>query len=284
VLNETYEIRGLLGEGGMGQVFDARDQQLNRDVAIKAYWPVTSSVTSGLLRREAQALAAISHPGLATVFGLGKHHDTEFLVMERIRGVGLDAEMARLHRIRSLVEMRDSIRILLAMADVLRAIHGAGCLHRDVKPGNVILVAARDRVVLVDFGLFLPEAELAAHPEPGGSPNYMAPESIQDRVRPGDGRLADLYALGMIAFELLAGRLPFSTRNVEETFQWHINGPVPDLAALAPEAAPRLIALTHELLAKDPHDRPDAEDVVARLRQIRDDHDRGFRRALTPVL
>lgn len=281
MLSGTYEVRRLLGEGGMGQVFDARDRPLNRDVAVKAYWPVTESVTSGLLQREAQALAAIPHPGLATVFTLGRHNDIEYLVMERIRGAPLDDEMAKRHRIGSRLPMRETIRILLSIAGVLNAVHQAGCLHRDVKPGNVML-AQHERVVLMDFGLFLPEGELAAA-DLAGSPNYMAPESIRHRVLAGSGHLVDLYALGVIAFELLAGRLPFAGRNLEETFDQHVNAPVPDLLTLAPEAPPRLAVLACELLAKDPYDRPESEEVVWRLKAIRDDHDHGIKRTLTPI-
>jgi serine/threonine-protein kinase len=282
VLSEMYEVRGLLGEGGMGQVFEARDRPLNRDVAIKAYWPTTYVINSGLLQREAQALAAIQHPGLATVFSLSMHEGLEYMVMERIRGTGLDTEMARRHRIGARLPLHDSIRIMLAIAEVLHAVHEAGCLHRDVKPGNVML-SGRERVVLMDFGLFLPEGELAGRTDLAGSPNYMAPESIRDRVQPGAGHLVDLYALGVISFELLAGHLPFGGRSLEETFDLHLNASVPDLAALAPEAPPRLVALASQLLAKDPYDRPESEEVVWRLRAIRDDHDHGIRRALTPM-
>jgi serine/threonine protein kinase len=282
VLSGTYEIRSLLGEGGMGQVFAARDQPLNREVAVKAYWPITESVTSGLLQREAQALAAIPHPGLATVFALGRHRDIEYLVMERIRGAPLDEEMNRRHRIGAKMPVRDTIRILLAIAGVLNAVHQAGCLHRDLKPGNVML-AQHERVVLMDFGLFLPEGELASGPDVAGSPNYMAPESIRNRVQAGSGHLVDLYALGVIAFELLAGRLPFVGPNLEQTLDLQVNAPVPDLLALAPEVPPRLAALACELLAKDPYDRPPGDEVVWRLKAIHDDHDHGIRRSLTPM-
>lgn len=285
VLSDTYEIRGLLGEGGLdglGQVFVARDRPLNREVAIKAYWPISDSVTSGLLQREAQALAAISHPGLATVFTLGRHGEIEYLVTERIRGTSLEEEMAGRHRIGTRVPVRDTIRILLSMAGVLNAVHQAGCLHRDVKPSKVML-APHERVVLTDFGLFLPEGELGGRPDRAGTPSYMAPESIRDRVPAGGGNLVDLYALGVIAFELLAGRLPFAGSSPEETLDQHVNAPVPDLLALAPEAPPRLAVLAGTLLAKDPYDRPDGEEVVWRLRAIRDEHDHGVRRSLTPM-
>jgi serine/threonine-protein kinase len=178
--------------------------------------------------------------------------------------------------------MRDTIRILLSIAGVLSAVHQAGCLHRDVKPGNVML-AQHERVVLMDFGLFLPEGELASGPDLAGSPNYMAPESIGNRVLAGSGHLVDLYALGVIAFELLAGRLPFSGRSLDETFNLHLNAPVPDLLTLAPEAPPRLALLACELLAKDPYDRPNSDEVVWRLQAIRDDTNQGIRRALTPI-
>jgi eukaryotic-like serine/threonine-protein kinase len=281
-LSGIYEIRGLLGEGGMGQVFEAHDHHLNRESAVKAYWPVTGAITAGLVRREGQALAAIHHPNLATVFTMGRHLGIDYLVMERIRGVGLDVEMAQRHRIKSRVPMRDTIRVLLAMADALKAVHAAGCLHRDVKPGNVMLTA-RERVVLMDFGLFVRESELAGHGDLAGSPSYIAPEVILDRVRPGSGHLVDFYALGVIAFELLTGRLPFVGKSLSETLEMQVNVPLPDLAVLAPGAPPKLSALTRDLLAKDPDERPDAEEVLWRLRAVREDFESAPRRALTPI-
>jgi serine/threonine protein kinase len=267
ILTGDYEIRRLLGEGGMGQVFEAQDLVLNRPVAIKAYWPADDVTSASLLRREAQALAAISHPGLAGVFTMGRQSELEFLVMERIRGMPLDELMRQRHQLGQRVAPAEAIRILVAIADVLSAVHASGCLHRDVKPGNVML-APRDRVVLMDFGLFLPEGEMTRHPLLAGSPGYMAPESILDRVLPGAGHLVDLYALGVIAFELLSGRLPFRARNLEEMLDQHLHASAPDLVGLVPGTPPRLAALVRELLSKEPYDRPESDEVVWRLRAI----------------
>jgi serine/threonine protein kinase len=282
VLDGIYEIRTLLGEGGMGQVFEAHDQWLNREVAIKAYWPTHLGDGAAVLRREAQAQAAIQHGGLPTVFTLGRHGADLFLVMERIHGVGLDVALEQRLRIKARLALAESLRILVSIAEVLAAVHAAGCLHRDVKPANVML-AGRDRVVLMDFGLFLPEGELVERTQVAGSPFYMAPESIEDEVHPGMGHLVDLYALGVIAFEMLAGRMPYQAQSLEAMFEQHLHAPVPDLSRLAPGVPPKLAVLTRELLSKDPYDRPDSEEVVWRLRAIRDDHDRGVRRALTPA-
>jgi serine/threonine protein kinase len=279
VLNGVYEIRGLIGEGGMGQVFDARDLSLNREVAIKAYWPI-ESLRAGTLRHEAQAQAAVQHPGLPAVFTIGRHGALDFLVMERIRGIGLDETLAQRHRIDARLPLGETIRILLAMADVLAAVHTLGCVHRDVKPGNVLLAA--QRVVLTDFGLSRAEGEAPDDPA-AGSPNYMAPESILDHVERGAGHRVDLYALGVIAFEMLAGRLPYVGRSLEDTFAQHVNAPVPALEPLAAGVPPRLAALVRSLLAKDPYDRPESEELVWRLRTIREDHLRGVRRSLTPL-
>jgi serine/threonine-protein kinase len=278
VLDKIYEVRGLIGEGALGQVFDARDHWLNRDVAIKAYWP-TQALQEGTLRREAQAQAAVQHPSLPAVFTMGRHAGLEFLVMERIRGIGLDVTLAQRHRIGARLPLGETIRVLLSMADVLAAVHTLGCVHRDVKPGNVLLAA--QRVVLTDFGLSRAEGEPR---DDGvcGSPNYMAPESILDHIERGAGHRVDLYALGVIGFEMLAGRLPFVGRNLEETFAKHVNFPVPELEPLVPGVPPRLAVLVRALLAKDPYDRPESEEVVWRLRTIREEHTRGVKRALTP--
>jgi serine/threonine protein kinase len=285
VLSGIYLVRGLLGEGSMAQVFDVHDRQLNRESAVKVYWPVSRAEEGDLgdlILREAQVLAAIQHPGLATVYNVGRHDDLDYLVMERIRGIGLDAEMAQRHRVKGRVPIRETIRILLAVAEALGAVHGAGCLHRDLKPSNVML-AGRERVVLMDFGLFLPEGALAFRPDPAGSPSYMAPESFSDAVMPGAGHLVDLYALGVMGFELLTARLPFRAASVEETAEQHISAPVPDLRVICPGAPPRLSALIADLLSKDPYDRPTSEEVVWRLRAVRDEFEGAARRALTPV-
>jgi serine/threonine-protein kinase len=270
VLSETFEIRAFLGEGGMGQVYDGLDLALNRRVAVKVAWPhVTTSI-----RDEARALAALHDPGTATVYNFGKHDDFVYVVMELINGVSLQARLAGLRASATLMDVDEAVAILARIADGLAAVHRAGIAHRDVKPANIML-APGDRVVLMDFGIFQPVYEESGARSLAGSPSYMAPELFKDSVLPGELFLVDVYAFGVVAFELLAGQTPFFG-NVMRLMNSHLHESVPDLETLRPDAPPHLRALVRELLAKQPEDRPQAMEAVAwRIRN-------GGRRTMSP--
>ena len=206
VLAETYVIRAVLGAGAMGQVFEAYDRALNRKVAIKAGWP---GLEGAPIRKEAQAVAAVRHASMPIVHAVGVHRGVEYVVMERVYGLSLEAYLDKKRAVGEALSIDEVMGLLLAIADGLSAVHRAGIAHRDIKPGNVML-APDNRVVLVDFGLFLPEFDVCSPETIDGSPQYMAPEVIRNRVEAGLGHLNDLYALGVLAFELLTGELPFS--------------------------------------------------------------------------
>jgi serine/threonine protein kinase len=260
IVGGAWEIRRRLGEGGMGQVFAAFDRQLLRAVAVKAGWPTTGVS----LKREAQAMAAIRHASLVTVHAYGRHRDVEYVVMEHIHGASLAEHLERRAAAGARVDVDEVVQLLDAIAAALEAVHRAGILHGDVKPANVLL-APGDRVVLVDFGVFLPEFELERRPAPAGTPQYMAPEAIASEVRPGAGHLVDLYALGVLGWELLALEPPFEGSRAE-IFERHLHAPPPDVARARPDAPALLARLIAELMAKDPSDRPQsAEDVRVRL-------------------
>lgn len=266
VLSDTYEIRAVLGAGGMGQVFEAHDIPLNRRVAIKAPWPdLRESV-----RKEAQALAAIRHPSMVSVYAIGQHNGVEYVVMERIYGVGLDTHLHR-RRVRGeTLTILEILDLLIAVSDGLMAVHRAGVAHRDVKPANIML-APGNRLVLMDFGLFLAEFEVAGQSTVAGSPQYMAPEAISNEVQPGEGHLVDLYALGIVAYEMLTGDVPFNSEEIMDVWEKHLTVEVPDVRKRRPDAPPKLAALLASLLQKDPHERPQSiEAVLWQLRGIRD--------------
>lgn len=265
-LNDTYEIRAVLGAGGMGQVFEAHDLLLHRKVAIKAAWP---DIKDSPIRKEAQALAAIRHPGMVQVYAVGRHEGVEYVVMERVVGVSLETHLERRFAKGERFEIQEALDLLIPIADALVAVHGAGIAHRDIKPGNVML-STGGRAVLMDFGLFLPEFEVAAQVTIAGSPQYMAPEAITNSVEPGAGGLVDLYALGVVAFEILTGQPPFGGETPDEVWDHHLYDPVPDASALRAEIPPALSRLVSDMLAKDPGQRPqNAEAVLFRLRAIR---------------
>lgn len=259
---DTYVIRELIGQGGMGQVFDAYDRNLARRVAIKASWP---DVDGKVLKREAQALAAVRHPSAVTVHASGVHEGTWFVVMERLYGVPLDVHLAR----RGKLTIRESIDLMLSLAEALVAVHDAGIAHRDVKPSNIMLLP-RGRLVLMDFGLF--GADGAARPlEVCGTPLYMAPETARGQVLPRDEFLVDLYAVGVVAFEMLTGGPPFSGGSPYDTMRLQVESTAPALRGLRAEVPPELDDLVHELLEKNPEARtPSAAALVERLRPIRE--------------
>lgn len=264
LLDGGYEIRGLLGEGGMGQVFEANDVGLNRIVAVKAAWPGTPMPS---VRKEAQALAAIRHPNLVTCFALGRHRGIEFLVMERVYGVSLYQHLFRRRGARDPFTVDEAVTILSALVETLDVVHRAGMVHRDVKPANIML-APRGRIVLMDFGIFRPEREAGAEATVTGTPEYLAPEAIRATVKPGDAYLTDLYAAGVIGFELLAGAPPYSADSPQRTLLMHLEQPVPDLARRRPDAPPALARIIRELLSKNPDERPQADEVLWRLRTL----------------
>ena len=168
LVSGTYEIRAVLGNGGMGQVFDAQDVGLVRRVAIKANFADIELQFS--IRNEARALAAIRHPGVVGVYAIGCHDGIDYMVMEHVSGVTLAHHLDRIGPNMPLPERLD---VLVAIADGMAAIHRAGISHGDIKPENILL-AASGRVVLMDLGL----VRAAYEPDRGivaGTPDFMAP-------------------------------------------------------------------------------------------------------------
>jgi serine/threonine protein kinase len=265
VLGETYEVRAKLGEGGMGQVYEAWDRALGRSVAIKVAPPHEKAS----LNKEARAMAALRHPSVVGVYALGEHDGVPYVAMERVPGKPLQAHLDARRGEGTRFAIAEVIDLLVGIAEGLAVVHRAGMAHRDVTPANLML-APGDRVVLTDFGIFQPETDVVDRLQCAGSPRHMAPEAIAMTVDLGELYLVDVYALGVIAFELLTGALPFDDLGVMKILWLHLHAPIPDPAAARPDAPPRLAALVREMLAKDPKDRPQSMDAIAwRLRQLR---------------
>lgn len=273
IIDGQYEVLGKLGEGGMAVVYEARELPLGRRVALKVCIPGAHES----LQREAQALSAIRHPGFATVYHLGRHGEAHYLAMERIFGETLASRLHDLALRQAPMPLDDVLHVLIGVTDALSAAHSVGIAQRDLKPANVIL--AGERVVLVDFGLFIPEVLVSPENEVNGTPEYVAPEVLTRSVAPGEGPLIDLYALGILAFELLTNRTPFVDDDVRRIISRHVATEPPDVSQLR-EMPPELAALVSELLAKDPHDRPpSAEAVLWQLKHIRDRRQRSSQSA-----
>jgi serine/threonine-protein kinase len=260
----AYEVRRRLGTGGMGEVYEGYDRGLDRIVAIKA---LHRGLDAERIRQEARALAACRHPGVATAYALSCEDGVDYLVMERVYGVTLAALIDQRTANGTPLRVAEALDLLIGLTEAVGAIHAAGIAHRDLKPENII-VAPGGRVVVIDFGIFA--AECASRPAGiTGTPCYMAPESVSDQVRAGAGHLVDLYAIGVMAFEMLTGAPPF-VGSPGDVMMSHVVDDVPDILARRPDVSPALARIIGELLRKDPDERPqDVDPLLLRLRALR---------------
>ncbi len=263
---ETYEIRSVLGSGGMGEVYEARDRSLNRRVALKVVRP---NIKRDYLLREGRALAAIHHPGVVTVHTMGEHRGVLFLVLERVQGLSLDRMIDERRSRGERIGVAEAIDLLISIADTLTIVHKAGLAHRDVKPANVML-APGGRVVLMDFGLVLPHADRAGHRTVAGSLDYMAPEALTGHLAEGEAHLLDIYGLGVLAYELLAGILPFDSSDQTPEAHRAKTRSCPLLTAHRSDVPIPLSALIAQMMAAEPSERPQsAEAALWQLRALR---------------
>jgi serine/threonine protein kinase len=242
----------------MGVVYEGEDLRLSRRVALK-FLPqdlAGDPDSARRLQREARTLAGLNHPNLCTVYEVDDHDGAAFIVMERLDGPNLKAHMAR--RPLTTAEVVD---ISLQVAAALDAAHTAGIVHRDIKPGNII-VSSSGQVKVLDFGLarrfMMPDTgELipggsTIPGRPMGTANYMAPERILQL--PLDPR-CDLFSLGVVIYEMATGRLPFGGASPSETINNVLDkDPVP-LTAYAPDRSPQLERVVNRLLCKVPEQR-----------------------------
>ena len=253
-----YRITGKLGIGGMGIVYEGQDLRLDRLVALK-FLPeelAGDSEAARRLEREARTVAGLNHPNICTVYEIDEHEGAAFIAMERLEGSNLKQHMAR-----QTLATAEVIDIALQIARALEAAHAAGIVHRDIKPGNIV-VGGAGQVKVLDFGLarrfMLPET---GGPVPGGStilgrplgtPNYMAPERILQM--PPDPR-SDLFSLGVVIYEMATGRLPFWGESTSGTVTNILEkDPIP-LTKLSPRRPIQLERIVNRLVAKRLEDR-----------------------------
>ncbi len=260
LLHNRYRLEAELGRGGMGMVYRAHDTLLDRPVAIKVLGEAGGG-TEGRLRlmREAQAVAKLDHPHIVPVYDAGEIDGTPFIVMQLVAGQTLH-EAGRL-------PVPQIIALASQLCAALGHAHQRGVVHRDVKPENV-LIAPNGAAQLMDFGLAHSQSasRLTQEETLMGTPVYLAPEQILGQ--PVDGR-ADLYALGVILYELTAGRLPFMGDDVLGVLSQHLHTPPDSPRAHRADLPPALDALIVRLLAKRPEDRPaSAEEVRAVLESL----------------
>jgi class 3 adenylate cyclase/ABC-type transport system substrate-binding protein len=247
-----YRIERLLGEGGTGAVYLATDEHLDRPVAIKLLPPAFSRDERFRSRflREARLAARLEHPGIVPIYAAGEADGQLYLAMRHVRGADLRQILERDGRL----EPERAIRILAPVAEALDAAHTEGLVHRDVKPGN-ILVEADDRAFLADFGLAKHAAtvnSLSRESAFSGTIDYIAPEQIEGGEV--DGR-ADEYALACVLFESLTGRPPFERDTDVAVVVAHLKDSPPSLTALRPELPAALDVVLARGMAKHPDDR-----------------------------
>jgi serine/threonine protein kinase len=266
VVGDLYKIRALLGAGGMGEVYEALDTGLNRRVALKIAHP---DIDPDYLIREGRALAAIRHPGVVTVHAMGRHHGMGFLVLEHIQGLSFDRIIEDRNGRGDPFPVLEAIDLLLPIAGALAVVHQAGLAHRDVKPANVML-APGGRVVLMDFGLVVPHADRVGNRIVAGSLPYMAPEALTGAVADGAASLVDVYAMGVLAYELLTGAAPFQGSHPFEVYQAKMGQPTPLASVARPDVPDGLDDLIARMMANDAHERPTvADEVLWELRSLR---------------
>jgi serine/threonine-protein kinase len=257
----------------MAQVFEARDLRLGRRVALKVDTEAGAAGASRL-RLEGQALAALHSPFVVTVHDVGSHRGRDYLVLDLIYGETLEQRMAERERMGHGFAIDEALQILTGITRALADVHQAGLAHRDLKPANIML-EPRGQAVLIDFGIVMPEVLVGSEALVAGTPFYMAPEALTNRLTRGSGRRLDLYALGVIAFELLAGRRPYDAATLIELVERQ-KRPPPNLTCLRIDAPPPLVTLLSECLAFNPDDRPtEIEAVREELRAIVVAHGRG---------
>jgi eukaryotic-like serine/threonine-protein kinase len=265
LIGGRYELVELVGTGGMSSVHKAHDRLLERNVALKVLHPHYGEDEEYVerFRREARAVAQMSHPHIVTVIDRGEDEGRQFIVFEYVDGENLKQLIERTGPLPA----RRAVEIALEIADALAFAHQHGLVHRDVKPQNVLLTPDGEAKV-TDFGIARSLDVEHGVTQTGtvlGTSNYLSPEQAGGKaVTPA----TDVYSLGVVLFELLTGEVPFPGENFVAVAMKHINEPPPDVAARRPDVPLRLVAAVERALEKDPERRfASMGDFAAELRQ-----------------
>lgn len=245
-IDDRYEIVDVIGEGGMAVVYKAVCHRLNRYVAIKIMRP---ELTDDLefrtrFRTESQAIAMLSHPNIAAVFDVNSSDELEYIVMELIEGITLKQYIDK----KGVISWKEVVHFSRQIARALSHAHSRGVIHRDIKPHNIMLL--RDGTIKVaDFGIAALENEI--HENKGeaiGSIHYISPEQAKGGIPDARG---DIYSLGIVMYEMLSGKLPYSGSTLEEIAHKHTESEPQPLQELAPDTPDRLVEITMKAMASD---------------------------------
>jgi serine/threonine protein kinase len=261
LLGERYRLVRMIGSGGMGTVWEAEDETLGRPVAVKV---LSESLAAGeravrRFEREAKAAARLSGPYIAAVYDFGRSEGRPYIVMELVRGETLADRLAR----EGPLPAQEASRIATQVAEALEEAHAAGIVHRDVKPGNVMLTPSGD-VRVMDFGIAA--AAWAERVTTSGlvlgTPSYLAPEQAKsEKTTPA----SDVYALGAMLYEMVAGRPPFVAETPVAVALAHIRDDPLPLDQVAEGVPPNLASASMAALAKDPTERPPSAAAFASM-------------------
>lgn len=267
-IENRYRIVRKIAQGGMATVYQAQDERLDRPVAIKI---MHTQLAQGVhrqqfiarFRREATSAAAIANPHIVQVYDTGEFEGLDYLVMEYVHGVNLRYEM----NMQGTFSVRDTLRLLAETLDGLASAHQAGVVHRDIKPEN-ILINDRGHVQITDFGLAraISQATLSSTGLLLGTAAYLAPELIEHNLATPQG---DLYSAGMMAWEMLAGRVPFTADNPVTLVFKHVHENTPSIRTACPDINEKVAEFIAKLTARDMNERPDnAVDALNQLRSL----------------
>ncbi|MCK5796330.1 MAG: serine/threonine protein kinase, partial [Deltaproteobacteria bacterium] len=259
ILADTYRVERLLGGGGMGAVYEASHLRLRRHFAVKVLFAEVAANEEALLRfqREAQITSGLGHPNIVEVIDFNHTPDgAPYLVMELLEGRDLEAVLAREVQL----PLERAMKIFGQVGAALLAAHGQGIIHRDLKPSNVFLcdVAGRNDVVkIVDFGISKvlgSKSAVTRTQATMGTPGYMSPEQAEGRAAEVDVR-TDVFALGTMLFEMLAGRTPFDGETIPTMLYKIVHVAPPALRSFRADLSPAVAAVVHRAMEKKPEDR-----------------------------
>ncbi len=254
-----YEVIDVTGRGGMGVVLRAHDPKLSRVVAIKVLAPEFAANPTARKRflREARAAAAVSHPHVVTIHAVEEADDTPYLVMEYVDGQSLQEKIKRV----GTLDLKEILRIGVQIAAGLAAAHNHGLVHRDIKPGNILLENGVERVKITDFGLAraVDDIGLTRTGEVAGTPEFMSPEQAQGLAVE---HRSDLFSLGSVLYAMCAGRSPFRADSTVAVLRRVCDDLPRPIREVNPEIPEGLVAIIDRLLAKNPDKRFQTADEV----------------------